>query len=87
LTETTAGLSQPEQYIQSRLPTRLYSLCKIGSTEPEYTGVTREEKKSEKTHKNEEKSGHPTELEGRLTDEKLIATQAQQSQGRACRTC
>jgi hypothetical protein len=30
------------------LPTRLYSLCKISSTEPEYTGVTREEKKSEK---------------------------------------
>jgi hypothetical protein len=45
LTETTVGLSQPEQYIQSSLPTRLYSLYKIDST---YTGVTREEKKSEK---------------------------------------
>jgi hypothetical protein len=32
------------------LPTRLYNLCKIGSTEPEYMGVTREEKKSEKKH-------------------------------------
>jgi hypothetical protein len=45
LTETTAGLSQSKQYIQSSLSTRLYSLYKIGSTKPEYTGVTREEKK------------------------------------------
>jgi hypothetical protein len=50
-TETTAGLSQPEQYISTKMPMRLYSLYKIDSNEPEFTRDTREEKKKGKhTH-------------------------------------
>ena len=70
---------------------KLYSLYKMGSKEPEYTGITNEEKKRKKTHADntldrERKVATP-QTAGQLADEKLIATQAQQSQGEARRTC
>jgi hypothetical protein len=41
-------VSQPE-HIFSQVALKLFSLYKMGSNEPEYTGVTREKKKG-KTH-------------------------------------
>ena len=49
---TGGGQSPPPEYIQSNLPRSLAAPYKIGSSEPEYTGKTREDMQP-KTHPTE----------------------------------
>jgi hypothetical protein len=66
------------------MPIRLYSLYKIGSNEPEFTGDTREEIKRKNTHANTRegrKGGHSVNPRRWLRDMKVGGTQLEASPG------